>query len=90
MRDNPCFHGHFSGFPLTPGVVQLAWVIYFANLHLDIGQPKPPQPIVKFQLPIFPDDSFQLHLDWQADPQRLNYRLSTLAGDAHASGRLQY
>lgn len=89
-KSNPCFDGHFDGFPLTPGVIQLGWVIHFASQTLGLGQPKPPQSAIKFQLPLFPDDKFSLRLDWQADSRRLNYRLTSPAGQQHASGRLQY
>src|SRR5215469_10100775 len=52
--DLPFFRGHFDGFPILPGVVQLDWALRLAARHLPIAGLRPARMQLKFQHPIRP------------------------------------
>jgi 3-hydroxymyristoyl/3-hydroxydecanoyl-(acyl carrier protein) dehydratase len=56
------FAGHFPGFAILPGVVQLHWAIKLARLHLPIGSAVPTELQIKFRRPIRPDARLVLSL----------------------------
>lgn len=37
-EDHECFRGHFPGFPVLPGVVQLHWAVEIARKHFGIAR----------------------------------------------------
>lgn len=56
----PCFAGHFDGFPLVPGVVQVGWVVTLATRFLSINSHVKFIEKLKFTHPIQPNQ--QIHL----------------------------
>jgi 3-hydroxymyristoyl/3-hydroxydecanoyl-(acyl carrier protein) dehydratase len=48
------FTGHFDGFPILPGVVQLHWSLQLARRYLALGAGTPATIQVKFRKPIQP------------------------------------
>lgn len=79
--------GHFPGGALVPGVAQLHWVVSLASQAFGLTGSFADAQLLKFQQPIFPGDSVELQLQWQADSGSLQFSLSSERG-AHASGRL--
>jgi acyl-coenzyme A synthetase/AMP-(fatty) acid ligase len=67
------FRGHFPGFAVLPGVVQLHWAVLYARRHLGIvAQVGSAQ--VKFRRPIRPDDHLTLALIVQRNRLNFAYR----------------
>lgn len=60
--DLPCFAGHFEGFPLVPGVVQIGWVIEFASQFLSLNAQVKLVEKLKFTHPILPNYQVQLQI----------------------------
>ena len=60
LRDSNFFKGHFTDYPIVPGVVQLYFASFYINqlfgLNLDMGQLKR----IKFSNLMFPDKSIDL------------------------------
>ncbi|PJG85409.1 AMP-binding protein [Conservatibacter flavescens] len=79
------FRGHFSNFPLVPGVVELQWVM--DKIPAFFGQEKIVQRIdnLKFQKFLRPNDEIELNLVWDKDKQRMKFLLKT-ADEPCASG----
>ena len=55
------FQGHFPGFALLPGVVQLHWAVEYARRHLGVAA-QPASAQVKFRRPIRPEETVTLAL----------------------------
>lgn len=80
------FAGHFEGFPVLPGVVQLQWALQFAAVHLGTPLACRQLEMLKFQRLLRPGDCVRLVLEWQAQHRRLVF--SYRHGDKEfASGR---
>lgn len=56
----PCFAGHFDGFPLVAGVVQVGWVVALAARFLSTDSQVKCLEKLKFTHPIQPNQ--QIHL----------------------------
>jgi 3-hydroxymyristoyl/3-hydroxydecanoyl-(acyl carrier protein) dehydratase len=56
------FEGHFPGFAILPGVVQLHWAIMLARAYLPIGAAIPAEMQIKFRRPIRPGAQLLLRL----------------------------
>ncbi|MDD1631903.1 MAG: AMP-dependent synthetase, partial [Methylococcaceae bacterium] len=83
------FPDHFAGYPILPGVVQLAWAEYFGSLFFAIDQPFLRMEVVKFVKVIQPGDELTLELNWNESPDRLHFNFRSELG-THSSGRLIY
>lgn len=60
------FEGHFPGFAILPGVVQLHWAIMLARTYLPIGSAVPAELQIKFRRPIRPEARLILRLSIRA------------------------
>ena len=83
------FSGHFPGFPLTPGVVQIDWAIRFAHEHLPITGKLTTMENIKFHALLLPDTELQLTLDWDAKGRRLEFVYSRQQ-HKYSSGRFVF
>jgi len=84
------FPDHFAGFPVLPGVVQLAWVAYFSPLFFGLAQDFKPLiqlESIKFSQVIKPNDELTLTLNWKAEQGKLQFKFSSAAG-VFSSGRM--
>lgn len=83
------FAGHFDGFPILPGVVQLHWSLQLARRYLPISGGVPATIQVKFREPIRPGARLVLTLTREtAGGRRLlafDYRRD---GEPCSSGRI--
>ena len=81
------FPGHFAGFPILPGVVQIAWAEHFGKLFFAIDKPFLHMEVIKFVKVIQPDAELKLVLNWKASPGKLYFNFSSELG-THSSGRM--
>jgi 3-hydroxymyristoyl/3-hydroxydecanoyl-(acyl carrier protein) dehydratase len=58
----PGFQGHYPGFPILPGVVQIDWVMQLAAAHLRCGQASATDFRIKFKHVITPGSALSLTL----------------------------
>ncbi len=56
------FNGHFPGFKILPGVVQLDWVVRFARRYFSFSGVSASNIRVKFMRPILPGVTLKLSL----------------------------
>jgi len=71
--DLPCFLGHYPGFPILPGVVQIDWVMQLAVRHLPCGQPSATDFRIKFKRVITPGMPLALTLSHDKARRRLEF-----------------
>lgn len=83
------FPDHFAGFPLLPGVVQIAWAEHFGKLFFAINEPFLHMETIKFVKIIQPEDELKLALEWEAGTGQLSFNFSSEQG-THSSGRMVY
>jgi 3-hydroxymyristoyl/3-hydroxydecanoyl-(acyl carrier protein) dehydratase len=83
------FTGHFDGFPILPGVVQLHWSLRFARRYLPLGSGTPATIQVKFRKPVRPGARLVLALTQgsTAGGEQIAFEY-TWDGEPCASGRI--
>ncbi len=92
MHELVYFPDHFPGYPILPGVVQLAWVEHFGKLFFAVGETKKPfshLEVVKFIKIIRPGDELTLVLKWQEGSGELQFNFSS-GSEGYSSGRMVY
>ncbi|MDQ5878128.1 MAG: hypothetical protein QG616_391 [Pseudomonadota bacterium] len=68
------FPGHFPGFPILPGVVQVDWAIRFARKHLGIPCTAfAALRALKFSAPVLPGTALTLQIAWVPEKQKLDF-----------------
>ncbi len=82
-----CFDGHFPGFPVLPGVVQIHWAVGFARRLLGAEGVFLGMQQIKFNDIVFPGDRLSLALQWEPDAGRLVFDY-TAGGRKASSGRI--
>ncbi|NHR05698.1 beta-hydroxyacyl-ACP dehydratase [Chromobacterium haemolyticum] len=86
--DAACFDGHFPGFPVLPGVVQLHWAARIAARTLGSAGVFAGMDQIKFTGIVRPGDALELVLQLDAANGRLNF-VYEVAGRKMSSGRLR-
>lgn len=69
----PCFAGHFPGFAILPGVVQLDWVMQLGAAHLSHVPPFATDFRIKFKRPVGPGSPLTLTLRHDMARGRLEF-----------------
>ena len=77
------FSGHFPSAPILPGVTQVNWAMNYAETILGMNKAFSGMEVVKFQRPLLPEETVDLHIDWLKEKHRLVFRYCV--GDAVAS-----
>jgi 3-hydroxymyristoyl/3-hydroxydecanoyl-(acyl carrier protein) dehydratase len=78
--------GHFPGFPVVPGIAQLAWAVEAAGEAFGAPPAVRGLEALKFHRVLLPGQSFHLELLWRPDRRRFGFRI--FDGDqVFASGR---
>lgn len=86
------FRGHFTHFPLLPGVSQIDWALFYAIEYLGTPPLFKGMEVIKFQEPILPDSVVTLKLTWDDDKQKLAFKYSSHTPDRlviHSSGKMK-
>jgi hypothetical protein len=86
-HDLACLPGHFPGFPVVPGVLQLDWVMDVVSALAGRDAAIREVLRVKFGELLRPGDDFRIRTELGADGL-VRFRLWSERGD-HASGRLR-
>ncbi|MGR9086635.1 MAG: AMP-binding protein [Gammaproteobacteria bacterium] len=83
------FPDHFQGFPILPGVVQIAWAEHYGKLFFPVDLPFLRLEVIKFVKLIRPGDELTLALEWQLGQRKLCFSFGSKSG-LNSSGRLVY
>lgn len=86
------FQGHFSHFPLLPGVSQIDWALFYATHYLNTPPVFKGMEVIKFQEPILPGMQVSLSLSWDAEREKLAFKYCSLVGEQltlHSSGKMK-
>lgn len=90
VRDDlSCFDGHFPGFSLLPGALQLDWAVRYARQYIDFPPRFVGMESIKFQAPILPDEQIGLELSFDAGHNRLTFAY-TRGNQRCSSGHLVF
>ncbi|MBP9691789.1 MAG: hypothetical protein KBD90_00455 [Alphaproteobacteria bacterium] len=88
-KDLAYFEGHFPDFPVVPGVVQLHWVIEFAQGIFTLPPITGQGSQIKFSQLMRPLDEVDLILDYCPLQSTLTYRYKT-DEKIYSSGKFTY
>ncbi|MBI2380639.1 MAG: hypothetical protein HYV16_07790 [Gammaproteobacteria bacterium] len=87
--DSPYFQGHYAGFPILPGVVQIGWAEQLGRRLF----PLPPRFValeaLKFQELIRPGYEVELSLAFKPEKGKLEFAYRCASGQ-YSAGRLAY
>lgn len=83
--DCPWFEGHFDGWPILPGVVQIGWAAWFAADWSGREMPPVIMERVKFKRPIVPETKLTLRLRQTGDKLHYDFLLMLPDGPTSAS-----
>lgn len=83
------FRGHFPGFAILPGVVQLDWAIHYGKQHFALGAGFASTIRIKFRKPIRPNHRLTLSLKY-VRPRNSIYFDYTDAEGACSSGQIGF
>lgn len=84
------FNGHFPGNAVLPGVVQISWVLHFAQQTFSKLGVFQRLEVVKFQQVIRPGDTVRLKLRWDPHKYYLQFVFDTNSESTHSSGRIGF
>ncbi|PHM69837.1 hydroxymyristoyl-ACP dehydratase [Xenorhabdus kozodoii] len=82
------FRGHFPIQPLLPGVAQIDWAMHYAQTLLAPGWSFSSIEMVKFQLPLQPDNKLRLHIKWDEKKHLLLFHYD-LEGQTASQGKIK-
>jgi len=82
------FKGHFPTQPLLPGVVQLDWVVHYCEKLFAIKPTIEAIDIVKFQMPILPNDNLVLQINWLQESNKLQFTY-TVGNKIASTGKIK-
>ncbi len=86
------FQGHFSHFPLLPGVTQIDWALFYAVQYLNTPKIFKVMEVIKFQEPILPNTDVCLSLSWDNEREKLTFKYISKNGETlvtHSSGKMK-
>lgn len=81
------FKGHFSSYPLLPGVTQIDWAYHYGTTRLNVPPIFQGMEVIKFYKPIPPNSIVDLKLKWNAGKERLEFIFQSAEGK-YSSGRI--
>ncbi len=81
------FQGHFPGFPILPGIVQLDWAVRLGRLHFQDLEESTGVDNFKCQALVFPDA--ELTLELRRDETGLHFRYYD-ARRTYSSGKILF
>jgi len=87
--DSRWFEGHFPGFAILPGVVQIGWAAHFGHALCGFGPGVRAMEHIKFKRPILPGARLSLSLKPDPAGNRLRYEYRE-ADQICSSGSLHY
>ncbi|MGF1688560.1 3-hydroxyacyl-ACP dehydratase [Photobacterium japonica] len=85
------FQGHFTDYPLLPGVTQIEWAVHYGRTCLSLTGEFAGMDALKFQQPILPNSHVVLTLTWSPEKHSLRFCYTSQEGEVehtHASGRI--
>jgi len=83
------FRGHFPGFAILPGVVQLDWAIEYGMQYFAPGAVCPTTIRIKFNKPIRPEHRVTLTLKCEPSRNRIRFDYADVDG-ACSSGQIGF
>ncbi|HAS6134267.1 TPA: 3-hydroxyacyl-ACP dehydratase [Vibrio vulnificus] len=86
------FSGHFTHFPLLPGVTQIDWAMFYGQTLLQCPAAFKGMEVIKFQEPILPDAQVTLSLVWDESKAKLQFSYTSSRDGkrvSHSSGKMK-
>jgi len=85
----PYFRGHFPGFAILPGVVQLDWAIQYGRQYFALGEVASNEIRIKFRKPIRPNHRVTLILKHLPARNSIQFDYTDADG-ACSSGQIRF